>query len=368
VRALLDLWTEPAGELLKWSAFRIRILKNATQTPIIMITALVSRQFVARFGDEFKAVAERAGKSVTFLTLPEEQGARLSREDCERIDCIFLDRDIRFHEQLYAAYREAVAAAKNVKWAHYTSSGVGQQFYATELDARGVTLTTSTGSNAEPVAQTGFTGLLMLARGFPTYIQGQHRHEWRPLRGAALPDDLRGQTLLLIGGGAVGTVFAGYARAFGLKVIGVRRSPRKPEDPVDELHLPSELPELLPRADWIVIACPLTKDTRNLIDADAFARMRKGARLINIGRGEVVDEEALIEALSNGRLAGAALDAHRQEPLPPDSPLWDLPNVIISPHNASASSGNEKRCAEMFVANFGHWVRGEPMFNVQHVT
>jgi phosphoglycerate dehydrogenase-like enzyme len=333
-----------------------------------MITALVSKPFIARFGDEFKAVAARAGNSVAFMTLPEGQGARLSRADCERIDCIFLDRDIRFNEQLDAAYKEAVVAAPHVKWIHYTSSGIGQQFFISELDAKGVTLTSSTGSNAEPVAQTGFTGLLMLARGFPTYIEGQHRHEWRALRGAALPDDLRGQTLLLIGVGAVGTAFAGYARAFGLKVIGVRRSPLKPGEPVDELHPPSRLPELLPRADWVVIACPLAAETRNLIDADAFKRMRKGARLINIARGEVVDEAAMIEAIRDGHLAGAALDAHRQEPLPADSPLWDLPNVIISPHNASASTGNEKRCAEMFIANFGHWLRGEPMFNVQHMS
>jgi phosphoglycerate dehydrogenase-like enzyme len=230
---------------------------------------------------------------------------------------------------------------------------------------RRATVTSSTGSNAEPVAQTGFTGLLMLARGFPDYIQGQRKHEWRPMRGATLPDDLRGQTVLLIGVGAIGKTFAGYARAFGLKIIGVRRSPRAADDPVDELHHPSKLPELLPRADWIVIACPLTKETRNLVNADAFKHMRKGARLINIARGEVVDEEALIEALRSGRLAGAALDAHTQEPLPADSPLWDLPNVIVSPHNASASNGNEKRCAEIFIANMGHWVRGEPMLNVQ---
>lgn len=332
-----------------------------------MITALVSRQFVSRFGEELNAVAARAGKAVTCITLPEERGARLPAAACERIDCIFPDRDIRFDEHLDAAYRDALLAARNLKWIHHTSSGIGQQFHAAELDAKGVILTSSTGSNAEPVAQTGFTGLLMLARGFPNYIQGQHRREWRPLRGAALPDDLRGQTLLLIGVGAVGRVFAGYARAFGLKVIGVRRSPQQPGDPVEELHPPSRLPDILPRADWIVIACPLTSETRNLIDAAAFQRVRKGARLINIGRGEVVDEAAMIEAIRDGRLAGAALDAHRQEPLPPDSPLWDLPNVIITPHNASASNGNEKRCAEMFIANFGHWLRGEPMFNVQHV-
>ena len=333
-----------------------------------MTTALVSKQFIARFGEALKSVAARAGKPAALMTLPEENGARLSPADCERIDCVFLDRDIRFTEQLYAAYRDAVVTAANLKWVHDARSGIGQQFRVSELDAKGVILTSSTGSNAEPVAQTGFTGLLMLARGFPTYIQGQRRHEWRPLRGAALPDDLRDQTLLLIGVGAVGTVFAGYARAFGLKVIGVRRSPSKDGDPVDELHPPSKLPELLPRADWLVIACPLTKETRNLLDADAFKRMKKGARLINIGRGEVIDEEALIESIRSGHLAGAALDAHRQEPLPADSPLWDLPNVIISPHNASASTGNEKRCAEMFVANFGHWLRGEPMFNVQRLS
>ena len=332
-----------------------------------MITALVSKQFVARFGNALKAVGERAGKPVTFMTLPEEEGARLARTDCERIDCTFVDRDIRFNEHLDGAYTDAVVGAKNAKWLHLTSSGITLTPYITAMNQRGAIITSSTGSNAEPVAQTGFTGLLMLARGFPAYIQGQHKHEWRPLRGPALPDDLRGQTLLLIGVGAIGKTFAGYARAFGLKVIGVRRSPVTPQDPVDELHHPSKLPELLPRADWIVITCPLTKETRNLISADAFKLMRKGVRLINIARGEIVDEKALIAAIRSGHVGGAALDAHQQEPLPKDSPLWDLPNVIVSPHNASASTGNEKRSAEMFIANFGHWLRGEPMFNVQRL-
>jgi D-2-hydroxyacid dehydrogenase (NADP+) len=331
-----------------------------------MPNALVSKQFVARFGDDVQAVAAQSGHTVSFITLPEQNGARLSPADCERIDCMFLDRDIRFIEQLYAAYKDALHQARNVKWIHYTSSGIGQQYQVAELDKRGVILTSSTGSNAEPVAQTGFTGLLMLARGFPNYIQGQQRREWRPLRGAALPEDLRGQTVLLLGVGAVGTIFAGFARAFGLKVIGVRRSPQRAGDPVDEMHPPVRLPELLPRADWIVIACPLTNETRNLLDASAFQRVKHGARLINIGRGEVVNEGAMIESLKSGRLGGAALDAHHQEPLPPKSPLWDMPNVIITPHNASASQGNETRCAEMFVANLGHWLRGEPMSNVQH--
>jgi phosphoglycerate dehydrogenase-like enzyme len=204
----------------------------------------------------------------------------------------------------------------------------------------------------------------MLARGFATYIPGQHKHEWRPLRNAALPDDLRGQTVVLIGVGAVGKTFAGYAHAFGLKVIGVRRSPRKPDDPVDEMVHPSKLKEVLPRADWVVVACPLTSETRDLLDASAFKAMKKGARLINIGRGEVMDEGAFIDAIKSGHLGGAHLDAHHQEPLPADSPLWDLPNVIVSPHNASASNGNERRSAAIFIANFGRWARGEPLVNI----
>lgn len=330
-----------------------------------MTTALVSKEFIAQFGDAIKSTAARAGKPVEFMTLPAAKDARLSPADRDRINCIFLDRDMRFNEQLYGAYSDALLQMNNLKWVHYTSSGIGQQLHVSELNAKGVITTSSTGSNAEPVAQTGITGLLMLARGFGSHIRGQCKHEWNPLRGAALPNDLRGQTVLLIGVGAIGKIFTKYAQAFGLKVIGVRRSPRQADDTADELHAPSELQELYGRADWIVLCCPLTKETQNLLNADAFKRMKKGAKLINIARGEVVDEPAMINALRSGHLGGAALDAHIQEPLPADSPLWDLPNVVISPHNASASTGNEPRCAEMFIANFGHWVRGETMFNVQ---
>lgn len=333
-----------------------------------MTIALVSKQFIAGFGDKLKAVAASAGRSVEFMTLPETKGARLPQSDCDRIDCTFIDRDIRFDEHLYAAYGAAVIGSNSLKWIHFTSSGIGQQPFAPALDAKGVTMSSSTGSNAEPVAQTGFAGLLSLARGLPGYMDAQRKHEWKPMRGATLPPDLRGQTVVIIGIGAIGKIFSGYARAFGLKVIGVRRSPLTPDDPVDEMFTPAQLGEVLPRADWVVIACPLTKETRHLVNADAFKRMKKGAYLINIGRGEVMDEAAFIAAIKSGHLAGAALDAHRQEPLPADSPLWDLPNVIVSPHNASASTGNEKRCAEMFIANFGHWARGEPMFNVQRLS
>ena len=330
-----------------------------------MPTALVSKEFIARFGDALQAAARTAGKTVDFMTLPAAKGARLSPAERDKVDCLFLDRDMRFDDQLHDAYADALLDMKNLQWVHYTSSGIGQQLHVKELNARGVITTSSTGGNAEPVSQTGITGLLMLARGFGSHIHTQAKKQWQPIRGKALPDDLRGQTLLLIGVGAIGKKVALYAQAFGLNVIGVRRAPRQPDDTVNELHAPSSLPELYPRADWIMLCCPLTKETENLLNAEAFKRMKKGVKLINIARGEIVDDAAMLDALESGQLGGAALDAHRQEPLPADSPLWDMPNVIISPHNASASTGNEPRSAEMFVANFGHWVRGEAMFNVQ---
>ena len=279
-----------------------------------MTTALVSKPFVAAFGDALKAEAAKSGTSVEFMTLPEEKGARLAKTDYDRIDCAFLDRDMRFEEQLMDAFNDALVRSKSCNWLHVSSSGMNPTPFAEAVLARGGTITTSTGSNAEPVAQTGFTGLLLLARGFTTYIPGQQKKEWKPLRGSQLPDDLRGQTLVLIGVGAVGTKLAGYAKAFGLKVIGVRRTPMQPGDPVDEVVHPSKLKQVLPRADWLVIACPLTSETRNLVDAEAFKLIKHGAGLVNIGRGEVMDEEAFVEAIRSGRLRGAHLDAHQQEP------------------------------------------------------
>ncbi len=333
-----------------------------------MPTALVSRQFVAGYGDKVKAVVESAGKSVEFITPPEEKGARLSQADCDRIDCAFIDRATRSNDQCYAAFDAAVVASKAIRWLHVNSSGVNPAPHVSAVAAKGGTITSSTGANAEPVSQTAFTGLLMLARGFPTHVRNQAQRQWQPLRGAAIPDDLRGQTVVTIGLGAVGSSFACYARAFGLKVVAVRRSPMKPGDPADEMYPPSQLNEVLPRADWLMLTCPLTPETRNLVNADTIGRMKKGARLINVSRGEVIDEAAVIEALRSGQLGGAYIDPFTVEPLPKDSPFWDLPNVIVTPHNAAASNGNEKRVAEIFVANFGRWVRGEPLANLQRVS
>src|SRR5688572_15597849 len=146
-----------------------------------MPIAIVSKQFAAAFGDKLKAEVAKSGTTVEFMTLPEEKGARLSKADYDRVDCAFLDRDIRFDEQLAGAFNAALVASKSCNWLHVSSSGMNPTPFAEAVLARGGIVTTSTGSNAEPVAQTGFTGLLMLARGFATYIPAQHKREWQPL-------------------------------------------------------------------------------------------------------------------------------------------------------------------------------------------
>ena len=253
--------------------------------------------------------------------------------------------------------------APRLKWLHTFNVGVDHAVYVEMLE-RGVRLTGSSGAAAQPIAQTAIMGLLVLARRFPRWLAAQRRHEWDPLRGQdRMPRDLSEQTALVVGLGHIGAEIARLARALGLNVIGVRRGPRRSEDPVDELHPPQALPELLARADWLILACPLTPETRGLIDAAAIARLPRGAHVINIARGKIVDEPALIAALASGHLAGAYLDVFETEPLPADSPLWDMPNVLVTPHNATISAGNEARIRAIFLENLRRWGRGEPLLN-----
>ena len=145
-------------------------------------------------------------------------------------------------------------------------------------------------------------------------------------------------------------------------MVGVRRSGAAAEN-FDEMRNPAEVEELLSKCDWLVIACPLSEQTRSLVDAALLAKLPPTARLINIARGEIVDERALVSALESGRLAGAYLDVFAQEPLPQDSPLWTMPNVLVTPHNSSASKGNEARVNAIFLDNLKRWHRNEPLVN-----
>lgn len=325
-----------------------------------MTALLVSHQFNATYGRNLAAVAARDNIPLELLVLPPDREARIADADCARVEIGIFSGDVfpDYSRQFFSAARKA----SGLKWLHVFNAGIDHPIYA-EMLARGVRVTTSSGSAAEPIAQTAITGLLMLARNFPRWLVSQRRHAWAPMRAPDLPRDLKGQTVLILGVGKIGREIARLARVLGLHVIGVKRSAREPDDPVDELHRPERLPELLPNSDWFVIACPLNAETRGLVNAELIAKLPKGAHVINIARGEVVDEPALIAALESGHLAGAYLDVFEKEPLPADSPLWDMPNVIVSPHNSAAASGNDERVYRIFLENLKRWSHGEPLLN-----
>ena len=325
-----------------------------------MPALVVSHAFSVRYGKTLTTDAARAGIPLEFLVLPADREARLAEADCARAEIAFFSSDVfpDYSRQFFSAVRKAPA----LKWLHVFNAGVDHPIY-TEMLERGVRLTPSSGSTAEPIAQTAIAGLLMLARCFPRSLEAQRRHVWDPIRAPHLPPDLQGQTAIVLGLGHIGREIARLAQVLGLRVIGIRRSPRQPADPVDEMHPPQDLAALLPRCDWLVIACALNATTRGLIDADMLQRLPQGARIINIARGEIVDETALTEALRSGRIGGAYLDVFAKEPLPAESPLWDLPNVIISPHNSAAASGNDDRVYNIFLDNLQRWTKNAPLRN-----
>lgn len=277
-------------------------------------------------------------------------------------DVAFVSRDVTGlstkHQVLPETQRfhDALRNAPSLRWVHAHSSGADRPVYG-ELRARGVEVTTSSGANAGVVVQTALAGVLMLARCFPRLLAAQREKTWAPLVGSGLPRDLAGQTAVIVGWGPIGQGLGALLSALGLQVIAVRSSAGADSVRFEDIHT------VLPRADWLLLACPLTDRTRGLVDAAALALLPPGARLVNVSRGEVVDEPALIAALRSGALSGAYLDVFAHEPLPTDSPLWGMPNVIVTPHTAGHSDGNEARVAALFLDNLKRWSEGQPLLN-----
>jgi len=263
----------------------------------------------------------------------------------------------------FMGFVECLRAAPALQWLHIFSAGADLWVYR-EFERRGVRITTSAGATAPVVAQSAIAGLLALARQFPRCAEAQRRHSWEPLYGPGEPQSLDGQEAVIIGTGPIGQRIARLCRALGLGTIGVRRTAEGPPPPDFDMAVGyGSLHEVLPRANWLILACPLSDITRGLIDERAFTRLPPGAHLINVARGPVVVEDAMLAALRSGALRGAMLDVFAQEPLPPASPFWDLPNVIVTPHSAAASNGHAAATAAVFAANLSRWQRGEALLN-----
>jgi phosphoglycerate dehydrogenase-like enzyme len=258
--------------------------------------------------------------------------------------------------------REAVrSVGSRLRWVQSTWAGAGEQYAEAELtpdELDRVALTTSAGVYATPLAEFALLGLLAFAKDLPRLLRSQAERRWDRFVMA----ELRDWTVLVLGVGGIGEEVARLASAFGAHTIGVKRTPGKVPH-VDEVHSTDRLRELLPRADGLVVTLPLTAATRGLLDGEALSLLPSHAVLVNVGRGAVVDEEALVEALRAGRLAGAALDVFAVEPLPAESPLWGLPNVLIAPHAAGQSVHDDERLVELFCDNLRRYLRGEPLRN-----
>ncbi|MGH2866468.1 MAG: D-2-hydroxyacid dehydrogenase, partial [Solirubrobacteraceae bacterium] len=227
----------------------------------------------------------------------------------------------------------------------------------TEEELERVVVTSASGVHAGPLAEFCLMGLLHFIKGVPRLSADQRAHHWDHYPVA----ELRGNTVLVLGLGAIGTEVARLAKAFGMHTIGVNRRGVSDSPHVDEVYESEHLHDVLTRADTVVVTLPLTEETRGMLDLDAFAALRPGAILVNVGRGGVIDEPALVQSLREQRLKGAALEVFATEPLPADSPLWDLSNVMISPHTAALSMRENERIDELFTENLRRYLCGEEL-------
>lgn len=257
-----------------------------------------------------------------------------------------------------------LASGPQIKWVHSTGAGIETLTTIRELVESDVILTNTRGGHAGSVADHAFALLLALTRRIPDTVRNQLDHSYKkPGNGMPL-GELGGDTMVVVGFGHIGRAIARRAVAFDMRVIGVDVAPGPAPDSVDKIVGIDQLDEALSEADVVVVATPYTSASYRLFDAQRIGRIQRGGYLIAISRGGIVDEAALADALRNGHLAGAGLDVQEHEPLPTDDPLWDVPNLLLSPHCASSSRKTSERVWAITGENLRRFVEGRPLLNV----
>ena len=255
---------------------------------------------------------------------------------------------------------DLIPHAGKLKFVQSISSGMDQ--YSKELlGARGIRLASAAGVNARAVAEHAIALILAVYRRLPEARDNQHRKVWRGMLGdlTQREDEIGGKTLLVVGMGRIGSHLAMLAKAFGMKVIGIRRDPAQGANGADSIHAMADLVKLVPQADVVVLACALTPETTGLMSKAAFAAMKPSAVFVNVARGKVADEAALIDTMTAGRIWAAALDVTAEEPLPAESPLWTLPNVFVTPHTAGETRAYEDNVLDILMENLERLWRGD---------
>lgn len=264
--------------------------------------------------------------------------------------------------------RKLIPDLPNLRWLQQWGAGADWLMDHPELAERDFVLTNVSGIHAVPISEHILAYLLAFARELPRFVRNQTTRTWK--RGAEWPEtpsgplELAGKTMLLLGVGAIGARTAKLADALEMRVVGVRRNPERAAEHVHEMVALSDLHRALPNADFVVLTLPLTRDTYHLIGEKELRAMKDAAVLVNIGRGGLVDERALARALQEGRIAGAGLDVFETEPLPERSPLWEMENVIITPHTAGDTPHYTRRALDIFLDNLRRYHAGEPLTHV----
>jgi phosphoglycerate dehydrogenase-like enzyme len=286
----------------------------------------------------------------------------LQLENYDRVPQEIADTDVFIGWSLRP---EQFVAARKLRWIHSPAAAVHQLMYP-ELMASEVVVTNSSNVHGPVVAEHAITVLLALAKRLPQAMQYQREKKWAQTllwNESPRPRELSGATVVVVGVGGIGSAFIRHAKHFGMHVIAVREDVKKGRGEADEVVSVTELDQVLPRADYVLLSTPVTPATTGMINASRLNKMKPDAYLINVGRGPLVDESALSNALQTGRIAGAALDVFVEEPLPADSPLWSLKNLLITPHTAAVTERLWDRHYELIVENLRRLMAGNALLN-----
>jgi phosphoglycerate dehydrogenase-like enzyme len=326
-----------------------------------MITLLLSSHAQRVWGERIAAAVPPG--TLSFLTAEEA----LAAEGPSAADIAFMTREVTGKSSPtnptpeLRGFDAVVRKSPNLKWLQIHPAGAERPIYR-ELRARGVKVTTASGATAVTVAHSTLGALIAINRRFPLLADAQRRHAWEPRLGERSPRDLACQCAVIVGMGPIGRNVASLLAMLGMRTIGVRRT-AEPVEPCERVVAYEQLHEVLPQADWLILCCPASPVTRGIANAAAFAAMPEGAHLINVARGEIAVEQDVIAALQSGKLAGAYLDVFEREPLDSASPLWDLPNVLVSPHTASHSLGQNEAIFGIFLDNLTRFRAGQALRN-----
>jgi len=326
-----------------------------------MTTLLLSSHALRVWGE--RIVAAVPPGTLSFLTAE----AALAADGPGTADIAFMTREVTGKSSPgnltpeLQGFDAVVRKSPNLKWLQIHPAGAERPIYR-ELRARGVKVTTASGATAVTVAHSTLGAVIALNRRFPLLADAQRRHAWEPRLGERSPRDLAGQCAVIVGMGPIGQNIASLLKMLGMRPIGVRRT-AEPVEPCERVVAYEQLHEVLPQADWLILCCPASPVTRGIANAAAFAAMPDGAHFVNVARGEVAVETDVIAALQSGKLGGAYLDVFEREPLDPASPLWDLPNVLVSPHTASHSLGQNEAIFDIFLENLARFRAGQALRN-----